>query len=105
MMDLSDGLAADIRHIIKRSGVGAEIDLEHIPCSPYADLRTALCGGEDYVLLLTADAAAAHRLATDFRARFRIPLYPVGRITESRQLVWLREGRPEEHDWHGFTHY
>lgn len=105
MMDLSDGLASDIRHILDRSGVGAEINLERIPVATGADLRTAACAGEDYKLLLTAAPDAATRLATEFRERFGAPLYPIGRITAARGLVWLKNGKPEPLDWHGFTHY
>lgn len=105
MMDLSDGLASDLRHILDLSHVGAEIDLEAIPVAAGSDLQTALCGGEDYKLLLTADPSSAERLAAEFRTRFGTPLYPVGRITASSGLTWLRNGRPEPHDWQGFSHY
>ena len=75
------------------------------PLAPGADLRTAACGGEDYKLLLTADPSAADRLAADYLARFGSPLYPLGRITARPGLVWLRDGRPEQLDWHGFEHF
>lgn len=90
MMDLSDGLASDLKHILDRSG---------------ADVRMAACSGEDYKLLLTAAPEAAERLAADFRIRFGTPLHPIGRITSGPGLVWLRNGKPEPLDWHGFEHY
>lgn len=105
MMDLSDGLASDLRHILARSGVGAEVDLEHIPLAPCADLQTALCAGEDYKLLFTADPARAEQLRADFRDRFGADIYPIGRITSGTELVWLRNAEPEAHDWQGFAHY
>lgn len=105
MMDLSDGLASDLRHILDRSGVGAEVLLERIPVAEGSDLQTAACGGEDYKLLLTADAEGAGRLADEFLKRFGSPLYPLGRITDTRELVWLQNGNPVPLDWHGFTHY
>ena len=105
MMDLSDGLASDLGHILDRSSAGAEVELSLIPVAPGSDLRTAACGGEDYKLLLTADPSAADRLAADYLARFGSPLYPLGRITARPGLVWLRDGRPEPLDWHGFEHF
>ena len=105
MMDLSDGLASDLKHILDRSATGAEVDTDRIPVAPGADVRMAACGGEDYKLLLTAAPEAADRLAAEFSARFGAPLYPIGRITAAPGLTWLRNGKPEPLDWHGFTHY
>ena len=63
MIDVSDGLLADLRHILDESGVGARLRLDQVPLSPRycktlqrgsADYYSAaLCGGEDYELLLT----------------------------------------------------
>ncbi len=105
MMDLSDGLASDIRHILEHSHCGAELDTERIPVAAGAELRLAACGGEDYKLLFTAEPAEADRLATDFENRFGVPLYPIGRITDGAELVWRQNGRPVELDWHGFSHF
>lgn len=66
MLDVSDGLAGDLRHLCARSGVGAVIDAAAVPVSPdaaavcraYAKdaVHLALTGGEDYELLFTAPA-------------------------------------------------
>ncbi len=50
-IDLSDGLAQDLRHLCQASGVGAEIHVDRLPRAT-ADEETALAGGEDYELLL-----------------------------------------------------
>lgn len=105
MMDISDGLASDIRHIMARSGVGARIDLDRLPIAASADTRMAACAGEDYKLLLTVDATAAENLAAQFRARFGTPLHPIGRITPTPDLVWSEHGIPVALDWQGFVHY
>lgn len=105
MMDLSDGLASDVRHILERSRCGAIIDVERIPAAEGADVQLAACGGEDYKLLFTADAAPSEKLANDFLEKFGAPLYPVGTITADTELVWRQNRRPVERDWKGFVHY
>lgn len=105
MMDLSDGLASDVRHIMECSGVGADIDLERIPTAPGIDLRTAACAGEDYKLLLCAEASGVDSLMEAFEARFGAPLYPLGRITGTHELRWCEHGTPSPLDWQGFHHY
>jgi thiamine-monophosphate kinase len=104
MIDLSDGLASDLTHILKASGVGAEIDLDAIP-TPVA-VELAVTGGEDYKLLFTVDPERFERLAGDYLARFGAPLYAVGRVTAGAPgIVWLEGGAPVEKDWRGFTHF
>ena len=67
--DISDGLLADLDHILTRSGVSAEIEWERIPLSPVLSTLTiarqheaALAGGDDYELIFTAPPAAAERI-------------------------------------------
>ena len=104
MMDISDGTASDLRHIMERSGVGAEVELEAVPTE--YDLRTALCAGEDYKLLLTVAADEFAAAAAAFEAQFGRPLYNIGRITaEAGTLRWLRNGHVSDDDFQGFTHF
>jgi thiamine-monophosphate kinase len=69
MIDLSDGLAGDLRHVCKASGAGAKIDAPAVPIHrdanlsrPGEPLLAALCDGEDYELLFTLAPADARRL-------------------------------------------
>jgi thiamine-monophosphate kinase len=74
-VDVSDGLLADLGHLVERSGVGAEVHLGSIPLSPEVralgpeGLRLALTGGEDYELLFAAPPAGARALERRAAAR------------------------------------
>ncbi len=70
-IDISDGLAADLSHILTNSRVGAEINLDLLPLSetlrqinPEAALSFALKGGDDYELCFTVPAHKKHRVPT-----------------------------------------
>ena len=63
-IDISDGLLGDLRHVLRRSGVGARLDADALPASAVLaaqplELRRecTLAGGDDYELLFTAPAA------------------------------------------------
>jgi thiamine-monophosphate kinase len=94
MLDLSDGLSRDLRHICKQSGVGAVIEAARIPIHPDAaklsekDGRTplehALHDGEDHELLFTASREVVHP-----------SVVRVGTITAEPQ-IWLDHGRHRE---------
>jgi thiamine monophosphate kinase len=71
MMDLSDGLAADLPKLLRASGVGAVLDAAQVPAHPAAarwaqaqgidPVAFAIAGGEDYELLLAASPPVAQR--------------------------------------------
>ncbi len=103
MMDISDGVASDLRHILKLSGVGASVELGAIPTE--VDLHSALCGGEDYKLLLTASASEAAALQEAYLQEFGKPLYKIGVITDGSQIEWCKDGEPQDVDLMGFRHY
>lgn len=62
MMDLSDGLGADLPRLARMSHVGFQIDPKKIPLSPGANLRQAISRGEDYELLMAVPRTKADRL-------------------------------------------
>ena len=106
MMDLSDGLASDLLHILRASACGAEIIVEDIPAE-CGDVEAAVCGGEDYKLLFTVGASCAEVLQRDFAVRFGRPVYRIGRIVESSEpaVRWMERGREITPPWRGFTHF
>jgi len=93
-IDVSDGLVGDLGHVLRRSGVGAELDWAAIPCGRMpADLdeelrrRFALAGGDDYELLFTAPSGARAALAA--LASEEVPLTRIGRITAAGGLRFV----------------
>jgi thiamine-monophosphate kinase len=93
-IDISDGLAADLGHLLEISGLGAEIEAAALPLSAAARAALAanaglmeciLTGGDDYELLFTAAPGHAGRveaLAKDLD----LPLTPIGRMTATGGL-------------------
>ena len=107
MMDISDGIASDLRHILKASGVGAEVHLDKIPisdklkwvCDKYGMNAYALAvgGGEDYELLFTAPV--------DIEDLVDFPIYRIGEIVPGNSLIWVENGCAVDFDVHGFNHF
>lgn len=92
MVDLSDGLLADLNHVLTASRVGAIIELNSIPVSPGARKaaarlkipfeRLALSSGEDYELLFTVRPSQNAAFLKQAESR---GFYPVGRITPFKE--------------------
>lgn len=89
MMDISDGLATDLRHILKQSGVGAILTAEQLPL--VGTLDQALYDGEDFELLFTAPAENADALSRQWHERFGITLPMIGAITDEVDVLKLQE--------------
>lgn len=88
-IDISDGLLGDLRHVLRRSGVGATLDADALPVStvlaaqPLALRRECtLGGGDDYELLFTAPAEHADRVRAA-AASANVVVTCVGRIDEA----------------------
>lgn len=94
MIDLSDGLAGDLRHILNASHVGAELGSDMVPISRAAKLAArastsarppqlaALTDGEDFELLFTVAASSAVRLKDAWKEKFpKLKLTCIGKVT------------------------
>ena len=112
-VDISDGLLADLGHILGSSHVGAEIAFDALPfsdamrtCSERALIRyCALAGGDDYELCFTAAAAQRSRV-TEISAQFLLPLTRIGTIVAgSRCTVRATDGSIMEIGGSGYDHF
>ena len=82
MMDLSDGLGADLPRLARASGCGFEIWREKIPCSRGCSVAQALGDGEDFELLFAISPRDAGRLDALWRKAFpKLSLTRVGALT------------------------
>jgi thiamine-monophosphate kinase len=111
-MDLSDGLAGDVQHLLSASQVGARINIDALPHAPALavaepDYRRQLCasGGDDYELLFTAPPQ--HTAAVKAMAQtHNIAITPVGVITAARELRWVdHAGEAVLQQFQAFDHF
>jgi thiamine-monophosphate kinase len=116
-VDVSDGLAGDLQHLIKASDVDANIDVDALPLSPALRVAQeagvdvmayALSGGDDYELLFTAPASA-RQAVIDAAASVGVAVTAIGSVSECAGVLpelsfcndagqpWLYEGKGYEH--------
>lgn len=103
MMDISDGIGSDLRHILKASQVGAEIDVKKLPISQemncvceqfgWNKYELATSGGEDYELLFTIDENSCNQLNINY--------YVIGKIVEGNTIKWINSDK----DFIGYRHF
>jgi thiamine-monophosphate kinase len=99
MMDLSDGLGADLPRLAEACGCGIEVEPKRIPVTPGCTLQQAMSDGEDFELVFAISPRKAKRLEDGWRRRFRkTPLTRIGR------LVPLTPGPPGRHTY-GHDHF
>jgi thiamine-monophosphate kinase len=118
MIDLSDGLAGDLRHVLQASRAGADLLARSIPVSRAAKIRgragdaakpallAALTDGEDFELLFTTPSASAVPLLDAWKAAFpKIKLTCVGKITREPGLRIRDEHGVRSLTAHGYVHF
>ncbi|MEW6132006.1 MAG: thiamine-phosphate kinase [Pseudomonadota bacterium] len=121
-IDVSDGFAADLGHILERSNVGAEVWFERLPLSdalaPLANDPAVqdciLAGGDDYELVFTASTDKRDQIAA-LATQLDLRLTRVGQITplspgekgggEGTFLTILNRGKPMPLARAGFDHF
>ena len=112
-IDISDGLLADLGHILDCSGVGATININAIACSavlqnylpqPLA-INCLLAGGDDYELCFTATPLNRNEI-NRLSSELSIPLSRIGKITEAKGLSVLdSDGSVLTQENKGYDHF
>jgi thiamine-monophosphate kinase len=118
MIDLSDGLAGDLRHILDASGVGAELLKPAIPISRAAKagargnpftktaLTAALADGEDFELLFTVAAGDAVKLLDAWKQQFpKLRLSCIGKINPGTGVTLRDQNGVQPLTAHGYVHF
>jgi thiamine-monophosphate kinase len=118
MIDLSDGLAGDLRHMTRASGVGAELLTSSMPISRAARLAAksgtsakpallaALTDGEDFELLFSVASGSAVPLLDAWKQAFpKVPLTCIGKIIEGNEIVLRDKHSVRPLTVHGFEHF
>ena len=112
-IDISDGLVADLGHILQNSEKSAVIHLHSIPCSPVLKKRLPqsvamaclLAGGDDYELCFTAPTAHRAKI-TMLAAELRMPLTCIGEISSGEGLIVKdAQGKTMTLETTGYDHF
>lgn len=114
MLDVSDGLAGDLRQLSVSSRVGFQVDLENVPLEDKflercRDLklkpeRIFLEGGEDYELMFTVQAGEAMDFLKWIKKK-KIPATLIGRTVRGKSVKFFQQGKKMRGTFRGFTHF
>jgi thiamine-monophosphate kinase len=118
MIDLSDGLAGDLPHILMASGVGAELLKSAVPVSRAAKLQArksstakpaiaaALTDGEDFELLFTVASGDAVKLLDAWKKKFpKLKLSCIGKIVTGGGITIRDKTSSHKLNAHGYIHF
>ena len=109
MIDVSDGLAQDLGHILHASKVGAEIDLDQLPIDDHvkqlqqeSQWQYALAGGDDYELCFTISPQNYQKL---LQLELDVNIHKIGKITEPLGLRYKNYGLDHILKFEGYQHF
>ncbi|WP_407306593.1 thiamine-phosphate kinase [Acinetobacter sp.] len=109
MIDISDGLAQDLGHILKASHVGATLDLDQLPIDAALkklqqekQWQYALAGGDDYELCFTISPQNYEKL---LQQQLDVDITKVGQITPQQSLTFVQNGVDHSLQFHGYQHF
>ena len=118
LMDLSDGLAGDLRHILTASRLGAELLKSAVPVSRAAKLAArgsptakpaflaALTDGEDFELLFTLASNNAVKLSDAWKKEFpQVRLSCIGKIVAGEGILIRDQHGAHQLTAHGYVHF
>ena len=111
-IDVSDGLLGDLGHVLRRSGVGATVEVDAVPRSsvlgaqPQAQQRICtLAGGDDYELVFTAPSQHASQVHAA-AARAGVTVTRIGRIEAAPGLRLVdAQGQAVSNGFGSFDHF
>lgn len=111
-VDISDGLLADLGHILKASSCGATLNLEEMPCIEYLKAhltdknmqKLVLTGGDDYELCFTAPASSREQIVALSR-QVDLPITRIGKIHTDAGLYVYHQGDSITLLKQGFDHF
>jgi thiamine-monophosphate kinase len=114
MIDISDGLAGDLTHLSRVSGVGFRVELEALPrprglregCRrlKIQEESVLLSGGEDYELLFTVKKDQEERFS-QWLKRSGVRATRIGRATPGSKISFYQEGKPIKKAFQGYRHF
>lgn len=111
-IDISDGLLADLGHILEDSALAAEVYLAQLPplpaaAEPILARKCQLAGGDDYELLFSASPGKRAELNA-LAGELALPLWRCGRVSGAapgQVIVVGEDGRPVAIEDKGFDHF
>lgn len=109
MIDVSDGLAQDLGHILKASHVGATLDLDQLPVNAALkklqqekQWQYALAGGDDYELCFTISRQNYEKI---LQQQIDVNITKIGQITQQKGLTFVQNGVDHSLQFYGYQHF